>query len=239
MSHSAFFYGTLLHPAILRRVIGRRGDELEMCPALLLDHTRHKIRHADYPAVLPYSKSRTLFIDSGREDLPPEERTVRGTFVRGLSNEDIALLDLFEGDEYTREGVAVHPLGPLAPLSATPVPRPDPLAASNGATDADVVPLTAPDLPPLDALPSPLAAETYIYAGPLKELSHELWSYDDFVRENAWKWVGTGERDGYYAEVDHRREMDGKTLHTAIVDAGNDPASSATNGRKVVAEFRE
>ncbi|KAI0661652.1 hypothetical protein C8Q70DRAFT_966296 [Cubamyces menziesii] len=218
MTHSAFFYGTLLHPTILRRVIGHKGDQLEMCPALLLDHTRHKIRHADYPAVLPYAKSRTLFIDSGRGDLPPEERTVRGTLVRGLSNEDIARLDLFEGDEYTREAVAVHPLEPLAPLSSTPVPRSDPSAASNGATDADV---------------------TYIYAGPLRDLSPELWSYDDFVRENAWKWVGTGEREEYYAEVDRRREMDGKTLHTAIVDAGNGPAGSAANDRAVVAEFRE
>ena len=33
---TAFFYGTLLHPAILRRVIGREGQKLEICPALLL-----------------------------------------------------------------------------------------------------------------------------------------------------------------------------------------------------------
>jgi hypothetical protein len=33
---SAFFYGTLMHPEILKRVIGNDGDELQMCPALLL-----------------------------------------------------------------------------------------------------------------------------------------------------------------------------------------------------------
>ncbi|KAJ2997745.1 hypothetical protein NUW54_g7100 [Trametes sanguinea] len=36
MSHSAFFYGTLLHPAILRRVIGHDGIQLQICPAILL-----------------------------------------------------------------------------------------------------------------------------------------------------------------------------------------------------------
>ena len=74
------------------------------------------------------------------------------------------------------------------------------------------MPLTAPELSPLDSLPPPLSAQTYIYAGPLKGLSPELWSYEDFVRENAWKWVGRGALDDNYAEVDHRREMNGKTL---------------------------
>lgn len=36
---SAFFYGTLLHPSILRRVIGHDGEQLEICPALLLVST--------------------------------------------------------------------------------------------------------------------------------------------------------------------------------------------------------
>ena len=36
MTHSAFFYGTLLHPSILRRVIGHEGAQLRICPALLL-----------------------------------------------------------------------------------------------------------------------------------------------------------------------------------------------------------
>ncbi|PCH42564.1 hypothetical protein WOLCODRAFT_102363 [Wolfiporia cocos MD-104 SS10] len=99
-SFSAFFYGTLLHPSILRRVIGHEGQQLKICPALLLEHTRHQIKHADYPAVVPYSKSRQLFGETGR-DLTPEERTVRGTLVTGLSKEDIELLDIFEGDVRT------------------------------------------------------------------------------------------------------------------------------------------
>lgn len=41
--YSAFFYGTLLHPAILRRVIGHDGQHLQICPALLLvSHLAYK-----------------------------------------------------------------------------------------------------------------------------------------------------------------------------------------------------
>ena len=53
-------------------------------------------------------------------------------------------------------------------------------------------------------------------------LEAELWSYEDFVRENAWKWVGRSAHDDHYAEVDRRRELDGKTLRTEIV-SGSDP----------------
>ncbi|KAI1797200.1 hypothetical protein LXA43DRAFT_910390 [Ganoderma leucocontextum] len=224
MSHSAFFYGTLLHPSILRRVIGHAGSGLEICPALLLEHTRHKIEFADYPAVLPYERSRELFSGAGHAEPPADERNVRGTLVTGLDDKDIARLDLFEGDEYTRENVLVHPLGPFSALSSTPVPRSTipsvgaPLAPSTqSATDAYT---TAPELPPLDSLSPPLPAETYIYVGPLDDLTPELWSYEDFVRENAWKWIGRGALDDNYAEVDRRREMNGNTLKTEVVDTG-------------------
>ncbi|EJF64746.1 hypothetical protein BD309DRAFT_945513 [Dichomitus squalens] len=242
MSHTAFFYGTLLHPSILRRVIGHEGSRLQICPALLLEHTRHKIRHADYPAVLPFEKSRELFLTSGHTEPPANELNVRGSLVTGLNDNDIALLDLFEGDEYTRENVLVHPLGPLTSLSHTPPPRtaiPNiGSSPSNAATDAYIVPLRAPELPPLDALPPPLPAQTYIYAGPLRDLSPELWSYEDFVRENAWKWVGTGARDNeYYVEVDRRRDMDGKTLKTEIVDTGSVPGSDEV-GEAVAVEIQ-
>lgn len=31
----AFFYGTLMHPAVLRRVIRHAGDDLQVAPAIL------------------------------------------------------------------------------------------------------------------------------------------------------------------------------------------------------------
>lgn len=33
--YNAFFYGTLLHPKVLERVIGNNGDHLKIAPALL------------------------------------------------------------------------------------------------------------------------------------------------------------------------------------------------------------
>lgn len=56
----AFFYGTLMHPKILERVIRNDGSHLEICPAALMvrpylrlenwllihdqEHTRHKVK---------------------------------------------------------------------------------------------------------------------------------------------------------------------------------------------------
>jgi len=83
-----------MHPLILKRVIGHEGSDLQICPAILLDYTRHHVQHADYPGILPYSQSVSLF----KEDLEREERCVRGSLVTGLSDTDLHLLDEFEGD---------------------------------------------------------------------------------------------------------------------------------------------
>jgi len=48
----------------------------------------------DYPAIVPYEKGKTLF----DRQLTQDERSVRGTVVMGLTEEDIRLLDVFEGD---------------------------------------------------------------------------------------------------------------------------------------------
>ncbi|KAG8941024.1 hypothetical protein FRC00_012610, partial [Tulasnella sp. 408] len=50
--NTAFFYGTLMHPNILRRVITHKGAELEVAAAILFDHTRFHVKYCDYPAVI-------------------------------------------------------------------------------------------------------------------------------------------------------------------------------------------
>jgi len=96
---TAFFYGTLMAPQVLHRVChGSTAPDnpiyashnLKATPAILHNFRRHKVRYADYPAILPVSRS-----------------TVRGTFVSGLTDADIWRLDLFEGDEYERRNVRV------------------------------------------------------------------------------------------------------------------------------------
>ncbi|KAG8810101.1 hypothetical protein FRC19_004783, partial [Serendipita sp. 401] len=47
--YSAFFYGTLLHPRVLKRVLNRSGDDLEIAPAILDGYIRHRVRWADFP----------------------------------------------------------------------------------------------------------------------------------------------------------------------------------------------
>jgi gamma-glutamylcyclotransferase (GGCT)/AIG2-like uncharacterized protein YtfP len=102
MSHTAFFYGTLMAPQVLHRVIWgsqtpptpAHASLLRVRPAILHAHQRHKVKHADYPAVLPTSSS----------------STVRGTLVDGLTDGDIWRLDIFEGSEYERRKVKVKVL---------------------------------------------------------------------------------------------------------------------------------
>lgn len=101
MSHNAFFYGTLMAPQVLKRVIDHpttptANSALLTLPALLAHHRRHRVRDADYPAILPTSSPSAA------------ETVVRGTFVSGLSDADIWRLDRFEGPEYKRASVRVR-----------------------------------------------------------------------------------------------------------------------------------
>jgi hypothetical protein len=192
---SAFFYGTLMHPEILKRVIGNDGSHLQMCAALLLDYTRHQVKNEDYPGILPYSQSREMF----DHDLNSEEKSVRGSLVTGLSDEDVRLLDIFEGNQYTRELVSVYPLGQLANIRDIP-----PIEVKS------LMPTTPPSIPMLSELANPVEAATYVWCFPSSELRAQLWTFEEFVKLNAWKWIGSGcTNNKDYDEVDRRRAMDG------------------------------
>ena len=60
----------------------------------LLRQETDKSKYADYPALLPYEKSRQFF----DRELSREERCVRGSYVTGLTEADMKKLDYFEGD---------------------------------------------------------------------------------------------------------------------------------------------
>ncbi|KAG2131355.1 hypothetical protein DEU56DRAFT_814097 [Suillus clintonianus] len=189
---SAFFNGTLMHPEILKRVLGHDGSQLQMCPALLLDYTRHQVKNEDYPGILPYSRSRAMF----DHDLNPEERSVRGSLVTGLSEEDIRLLDIFEGNQYTREIVSIYPLGPLANIRDIEV--------------KSLVATTPPPIPVMSELANPVDAATYVWCLSSSELRAQLWTFEEFVKLNAWKWIGPSAADNKdYDEVNRRRAMEG------------------------------
>lgn len=94
LGRTAFFYGTLMAPEVLHRVCHGSTSptnpiytthNLKTYPAILPAHRRHRVKDADYPAILPHNES-----------------TVRGTYVTGLTDSDIWRLDIFEGSEYER-----------------------------------------------------------------------------------------------------------------------------------------
>ena len=66
---------------------------LTIRPALLQSYRRHRVRHADYPAILKHSGS-----------------CVRGSVVSGLTDGDMYRLDIFEGSQYSRQKVKVQVL---------------------------------------------------------------------------------------------------------------------------------
>lgn len=94
--------GTLMAPPVLYRVIYGTTKPAPwqkvlttVRPALLTNYRRHKVKHADYPAILPHGST-----ESGPS-------LVRGSFVTGLTDGDLWRLDIFEGSQYTRRKVRV------------------------------------------------------------------------------------------------------------------------------------
>ncbi|CAE7095508.1 unnamed protein product [Rhizoctonia solani] len=189
---AAFFYGTLMHPAVLKRVIGNDASHLQAAPAVLMAsllRQEHHVRNCDYPAIVPYNVGTVLL----KRELNRDERCVRGVIISGLRREDVACLDIFEGDEYNRIQAEAHPIVPLAPISSSLTQAL--LSASS-------------ELP--TELPSTLKVEAYIWAAATSRLEPIIWEYDTFVKDKLWKWAGSGAGGNeYYEEVDRRRDMNG------------------------------
>jgi hypothetical protein len=91
--------------------------------------------------------------------------------------------------EYDREKVGVRPLGSLTSL-----------AESSVFEELSSNPSKVAPLPDIAGLPPPIQAETYVYSAPTSYLNAELWSFDEFVQKNAWKWMGGSNAE--YTEVD-------------------------------------
>ncbi|KAJ4377296.1 hypothetical protein N0V83_000120 [Neocucurbitaria cava] len=185
-SHTAFFYGTLMAPPVLHRVIWGASSPptpahaslLRIRPAILHAHQRHKVKHADYPAVLPSESPSS---------------TVRGTLVEGLTDGDIWRLDIFEGSEYERKKVNVRVLrgrghngdaGGEQQQATT-----DELVHGQGEEEKEV---------------EVVEAETYIWTAGAHRLEAAEWDFAEFTREKMKRWVGAeaAETDEGFQEVD-------------------------------------
>jgi hypothetical protein len=125
---------------------------LTIRPAMLHSYSRHKVRFCDYPAIVPEHG------DSTHQD-PPS--TVRGTFVKGLTDGDLWRLDIFEGDEYERKSVQVSLL--------------------NSAGDGNVTGKSSGE---------EVSTQTYVWIAGRDKLEEGEWDFDDFVRDKMSRWVG-------------------------------------------------
>lgn len=150
--------------------------------------------------------------------------------VKGLTAEDIRNLDVFECDVciyvlisvlrkklclrfalfrggagrktqmYERLHVLVHPLGPFTSVPA------DATESSEGEEDS-LIPTGPTPLATTSELAQPIEAQTYVWCLEDSDLETELWSFDEFIKESAWRWIGSGAEDNEdYAEVDEARE---------------------------------
>ncbi|KAK5056805.1 hypothetical protein LTR84_012337 [Exophiala bonariae] len=188
--------GTLMAPGVLHRVIhgtpdpqAWQRDLLTIRPALLQSHRRHRVRHADYPAILPHADS-----------------TVRGTLVTGLTEGDIYRLDIFEGDQYSREAVTVQVLQDVG--------------LDERVSDEETSRLVVGEV----------VAQTYIWRDGEAALEAEEWDFEQFKREKMRAWMGLASGEGStvvddgFADVDRavkeeeeRSRRDGENLK------GHDP----------------
>jgi hypothetical protein len=101
---------------------------------------------------------------------------------------------------YDRLQVLAHPLGPYTPIPADDVP-------TSEAVEDSLNPTALSPLATIGELAPPIEAQTYVWCVEDNRLDKELWSFDEFVRKNAGKWVGRGaEENEDYREVDKVKE---------------------------------
>ena len=101
---------------------------------------------------------------------------------------------------YERLHVLVHPLGPFTSVPADTTGSPE-------AEEGSLIPTGPTSLATISELAQPIEAQTYVWCMEDSDLETELWSFDEFIRESAWRWIDSGSEDNEdYAEVDAARE---------------------------------
>ncbi|KAJ9148226.1 hypothetical protein NKR23_g5179 [Pleurostoma richardsiae] len=149
---SAFFYGTLMEPQIFYTVCYSSGDpprhikkKHAFNPAILHGYCRRRINDADYPGMI--------------ED---PDHSVRGTYVTGLTDDNIEKLDSFEGSDYERRKVKVRLLTKVGDDKG------------HGNEEGEEV-----------------TADTYIFLDK-NELENKEWDFEEFRREKMQIWTRAG-----------------------------------------------
>lgn len=173
-------------PQMLHRVIHGHKDPgrwqragLRFQPAKLHGYQRHRVREADYPAIIAASPSSQ-----------PDRTSVLGTLVSGLTDGDIRRLDTYEGEEYVRKEVSVRVLrGSVHEGAESSSMR----TGGGERTDRKVRDV-------LDAVGTEDAdegeevrAETYVWISGKEELEDREWDFETFKRDRLAWWVAADE----------------------------------------------
>lgn len=178
---TAFFYGTLMAPEVLHRVCHGSSSpsnpiyathNLKTYPAILSGHQRHRVKGADYPAILTHASS-----------------TVRGTYVTGLTDSDIWRLDIFEGSEYERANVKCKLLRRAG-------------GGEEKAKVFENVHVSGKEKVHLGNVfdGEEVEAETYVWIGGEERLEAREWDFAEFQREKMRFWVGEEGNEEYAGE---------------------------------------
>ncbi|OQD88239.1 hypothetical protein PENANT_c004G08346 [Penicillium antarcticum] len=188
--NTLFFYGTLMAPQILHRVIHGRADPepwqkamLSFQPAILHGYRRHRVRGVSYPGIVPV-------VDTDKET--GGQSSVLGILVSGLTEGDIYRLDKFEGDEYIHRKVTVRTLrmGKDAKAGETKV-----TASNDGDEDNLKDALDAAAENTSTAEGEEVDATTYEWIAGMDRLEESEWDFETFKKEKMAWWVGADEKD--------------------------------------------
>ncbi|OQE35489.1 hypothetical protein PENCOP_c013G03087 [Penicillium coprophilum] len=185
--HVLFFYGTLMAPQILHKVIhGQANPEpwqkamLQFQPAILHGYRRHRVQDADYPGIVAVLEPQNNSGNAGT--------SVMGTLVSGLTDGDIHRLDRFEGSEYEKKRVNVRTLRQARDGEHK--------NAGEGLSDESRLRKM------LDKTSTEVADEgeevsavTYVYTAGKDMLEDAEWDFESFKRDKMAWWVGADESE--------------------------------------------
>ena len=183
-------------------------DRITVQPALLRGYRRHKVRYADFPAIVPVPAANTSASGSGSESAPApastsktpndqaeedtnkertQSHTVRGTLVTGLTDADFVRLDIFEGSMYKRALVDVQTQGKSSTVDDNDKNKTKKINAAAFTSHADDDTFDG----------ETVRVQTYVWAQPLHQLEPEEWDFEHFVRDRLHIWAGTSGKEDF------------------------------------------
>ncbi|KAJ5442903.1 hypothetical protein N7491_000742 [Penicillium cf. griseofulvum] len=192
--HVLFFYGTLMAPQILHRVIhGQANPEpwqkamLRFQPAILHGYRRHRVQGADYPGIVavPETQSET---EKTSAPNPHSGTSVMGTLVSGLTDGDIHRLDRFEGSEYEKKQVIVRTLREALGGENKHVGE----GVSDESRLREMLDATSTECADEG---EEVSAVTYVYTAGKDMLEDAEWDFESFKRDKMAWWVGADESE--------------------------------------------